>query len=245
MPFQLAPARQASKKLIAKLKPVWLGKGMRSIGRGASRIPLGPVITAVQTTGNVGSAVPYLQGVSSLVVSILQRADTVKRNREECKELAQLAQSVMAMVANVTRDMPQDELDEKMKEHVTELETDMEEIIKTMTRLQNKPVWRRFLRKDKHSDALSKHHQGLTHALVMFQAKGLVAIGHAQHRDRLQTAATLQKLQTAGVICSSSALISHRLFFLALDSCMTLAHHATLRIEPNLFLTKVVQMQVL
>lgn len=75
MLFQLAPARQTSKKLIAKLKPVWLGKGMRSIGRGASRIPLGPVITAVQTTGNVGSAVPYLQGVSSLVVSILQRVD--------------------------------------------------------------------------------------------------------------------------------------------------------------------------
>lgn len=75
MPLQLAPVRKTSKKLIAKLKPVWLGKGMRSIGRGAARIPLGPVITAVQTTGNVGSAVPYLQGVSSLVVSILQRVD--------------------------------------------------------------------------------------------------------------------------------------------------------------------------
>lgn len=75
MPLHLTPIRQASKKLIAKLKPAWLGKGMRSIGRGASRIPLGPVITAVQTTGNVGSAVPYLQGISSLVVSILQRAD--------------------------------------------------------------------------------------------------------------------------------------------------------------------------
>lgn len=46
---------------------------------------------------------------------------------------------------------------------------DMKEIIKTMTHLQDKPVWRRFLRKDKHSDALAKHHQGLTHALVMFQ----------------------------------------------------------------------------
>lgn len=78
MPFQLAPARQASKKLIAKLKPVWLGKQMRSIGRRASRIPLGPVITVVQTTGGVGSAVPYLQGFSTLVVSILQRADVSK-----------------------------------------------------------------------------------------------------------------------------------------------------------------------
>ncbi|EIW62900.1 uncharacterized protein TRAVEDRAFT_69110 [Trametes versicolor FP-101664 SS1] len=213
MPFQLAPARQASKKLIAKLKPVWLGKGMRSIGRGASRIPLGPVITVVQTTGNVGSAVPYLQGVSSLVVSILQRADTVKRNREECEELAWLAKSVVSTVGNVTRDVPEDELDEKMKEHITELERNMTEIMKTMRHLQDKPVWRRFVRKDKHSDALAKHKQGLTHALAMFQTKELVAIRHAQHRDHVQTAATLQELQTAGVIYSSTALIFHRLFF--------------------------------
>lgn len=112
----------------------------------------------------------------------------------------------------------------------------MTEIMKTMGHLQDKPVWRRFVRKDKHSDALAKHKQGLTHALVMFQVgfflftasiylfhpmkfeqtKELVAIRHAQHRDHVQTAATLQELQTAGVIYSSTALIFHRLFFLAL-----------------------------
>lgn len=47
----------------------------------------------------------------------------MKRNREECKELAQLAQNVVAIVANVTKDVPQDELDERMKEHIAELET--------------------------------------------------------------------------------------------------------------------------
>lgn len=46
----------------------------------------------------------------------------MKRNREECKELARLAENVVFMVANVTRDVPSDGLDEKMKEHVTELE---------------------------------------------------------------------------------------------------------------------------
>lgn len=47
---------------------------------------------------------------------------TVKRNREECEELARLAKSVVSTVGNVTREVPEDELDEKMKEHITELE---------------------------------------------------------------------------------------------------------------------------
>ncbi|KAL1942385.1 hypothetical protein VTO73DRAFT_5987 [Trametes versicolor] len=168
MPLRLAPIRQASKKLATKLKPIWLGKGMRSIGRGVSRIPLKPVAAAVQATGDVGSAVPFLQGISSVVATILQRAETVKQNRKECKELANLAMSVESAVRGVIEDVPEDELDEKMKKHIAELEKDMNGIVETMTRLKSKPVWRRFLRKDKHSDALVEHRQRLKHGLNMF-----------------------------------------------------------------------------
>ncbi|OJT11781.1 hypothetical protein TRAPUB_11671 [Trametes pubescens] len=169
MPLYSKPIRQTSKKLLAKLKPVWLGKGIRCIGRGVSHIPLGPVITAVQTTGNVGSAVPYLQGMSSLVALILQRADAVKRNREECKDLARLAERVMSAMVEVIGDVPEDELDGKTTKHIAELKKDMNEIVEIMERLKGKSVLRRFLRKDKHSDALAKHKQGLTYALVIFQ----------------------------------------------------------------------------
>lgn len=79
MPLRLTLIRQASKKLVAKLKPKWLGKGMRSISRGISRIPLNPVVAAVQAIGNVGSSVPFLQGVSSIVATILQRTEVSTR----------------------------------------------------------------------------------------------------------------------------------------------------------------------
>lgn len=115
----------------------------------------------------------------------------MKRNREECKELARLAEKVVSTVVEVTRDMPRDELDEKMKGHIAELERcfliihctaftvliivyvvaihrDMNEIVETMTHLKDKPVWRRFLRQAKHSDALAKHKQRLEHAPIMF-----------------------------------------------------------------------------
>ncbi len=46
---------------------------------------------------------------------------------------------------------------------------DINEIVEIMERLKGKSVLRRFLRKDKHSDALAKHKQGLTYALVIFQ----------------------------------------------------------------------------
>lgn len=55
MPFGLAPIRQASKKLATKLKPMRLGKGMRSTVRGVSRIPLNPVVAGVHATANGGS----------------------------------------------------------------------------------------------------------------------------------------------------------------------------------------------
>lgn len=116
----------------------------------------------------------------------------MKRNGEKCKELARLAEKVLSTMVEVIGDVPEDELDEKTKKHIKELERcilfttsslpgvlttvctvafhrDMKEIIKIMEHLQDKPVWRRFLRKDKHSDALAKHHQGLTHTLAMFQ----------------------------------------------------------------------------
>lgn len=52
---------------------------------------------------------------------------------------------------------------------IVAFDRNMTEIVKTMRHLQDKPVWRRFVRKDKHSDALAKHKQRLTHALAMFQ----------------------------------------------------------------------------
>lgn len=46
----------------------------------------------------------------------------------------------------------------------------MEQIVKTMTRLERTPVWRRFWRKDKHDDALIEHKKSLEHArLRIFQ----------------------------------------------------------------------------
>lgn len=114
----------------------------------------------------------------------------MKQNRKECKELASLAMSVGSAVRGIIEDVPEDELDEKMKKLIAELEKctlftaslftalitvhivafckDMNEIVKIMTRLKDKPVWRRFLRKDKHSDALAEHKQRLKHGLNMF-----------------------------------------------------------------------------
>lgn len=72
MPLHFATVRQASKKLVTKLK---FGTAMRSTGRAFSRIPLSPFIAVVQATGNVGSSVPFLQGISSVAATILQRAE--------------------------------------------------------------------------------------------------------------------------------------------------------------------------
>lgn len=46
----------------------------------------------------------------------------MKQNRKECKELANLAMSVESAVRGVIEDVPEDELDEKMKKHIAELE---------------------------------------------------------------------------------------------------------------------------
>ncbi|KAL1942397.1 hypothetical protein VTO73DRAFT_5999 [Trametes versicolor] len=119
MPLHLAIVRQASKKLVTRLKS---GTTMRSIGRSFSRIPLSPFITVVQATGNVGSSVPFLHGISSVVATILQRAEAVKRNYEECEEIADLAKGVELAVKAAIGDAPEDELDEKTKEHIAELE---------------------------------------------------------------------------------------------------------------------------
>ncbi|KAL1950838.1 hypothetical protein VTO73DRAFT_5962 [Trametes versicolor] len=170
MPLRLVPSRQFSKTLATKLRPVWLGRGIRSLGRGISRIPIGPVIVAVETAGNVGSSVPVVQGISSAVVTLLQRAQGVGRNREECKALATLAESVASAVVDATGDVRElEELDEKTLLSLAELEWRMEQIVKTMTRLERKPVWRRFWHKDKHDAALIEHKESLKHALRIFQ----------------------------------------------------------------------------
>ncbi|EIW55021.1 uncharacterized protein TRAVEDRAFT_51150 [Trametes versicolor FP-101664 SS1] len=169
MPRRLAQLRQVSKTLPAKLRPVWLGRGIRYLGRGISRIPIAPVITVVETAGNVGSSFPLVQGISSVTITLLQRAQVVGRNRKECKELACLAESVTSAVVEATNDVQEEELDEKFLLHLAELEWRMEQIVNTMTRLERKPTWRRFWRKDKHDDALIEHKKSLEHALRIFQ----------------------------------------------------------------------------
>lgn len=71
MSTNLARVRQVSMTL---LRPVWLGREMRRLGRGISRIPLGPIIVAAKTTGTVGSPIPLVQAISSIVVIALQSA---------------------------------------------------------------------------------------------------------------------------------------------------------------------------
>ncbi|EIW51552.1 uncharacterized protein TRAVEDRAFT_54488 [Trametes versicolor FP-101664 SS1] len=168
--------RQFSKTLTTKLRLAGLGRGLRSLGKGISRIPIDPVIVAVETAGNMGSSVPVVQGISSAAVSLLQRAQGVGRNREKCKALAALAESVASAVVDATGDIRNvGDLDEKTLLNLAELEWRMEQIAKTMTRLERKPVWRRFWHKDKHDEALTEHKESLKHALRIFQGTGKCA----------------------------------------------------------------------
>ncbi|KAL1949000.1 hypothetical protein VTO73DRAFT_10806 [Trametes versicolor] len=194
MPRRLPQLRQVSKTLAAKLRPVWLGRGIHSLGRGISRIPIAPVIAVVETAGNVGSSFSIVQGISSVTVTLLQRAQAVGRNRKECKELALLAESVTSAVVDATSDV-QEELDEKMLLHLAELEWRMAQIADTMTRLERKPTWRRFWRKDKHEDALIEHKKSLEHALRIFQMKEIVSGRCAQRREHRQI---IEALHAAG-----------------------------------------------
>lgn len=140
MPRRLASFRQLSKILTSKLHLAWLGRGIRYLGRGMSRIPIGPVIVAVEAAGHVGSHLPIVQGISSTTVTLLQRAQVsvaspglicpsaqgvlqrVGRNRTECKELAALAGSVASAVVEATGDVREDELDETTRPRLAELE---------------------------------------------------------------------------------------------------------------------------
>ncbi|EIW55019.1 uncharacterized protein TRAVEDRAFT_22824 [Trametes versicolor FP-101664 SS1] len=131
MSTHLARVRQVSIKL---LRLAWLGREMRRLGRGISRIPLGPFIVAAKTTGTVGSPIPLVQAISSIVVIALQSAQGVKRNHKQCKELANLARAVVSAVVDATSDMPEEELDEKTMVHLAELEWCVQEMLSNQPR---------------------------------------------------------------------------------------------------------------
>lgn len=86
--------------------------------------------------------------------------------------------SVESAVRGVIEDVPQDELDEKMKKHIAELRKcilftvsfftaliimqrtccrDTDDIVEIMTQLKIKPVWRRFLRKESTIASAQRH----------------------------------------------------------------------------------------
>lgn len=52
----------------------------------------------------------------------------------------------------------------------------MKKIVETMIHLRGKPAWRRFWRKDKHSNALAVHKQHLEHARAVFLVGFLLLI---------------------------------------------------------------------
>ncbi|KAI0370535.1 hypothetical protein BV20DRAFT_1052293 [Pilatotrama ljubarskyi] len=184
MPSPLTSTRRVSKKFAAVLRTVRLATALRRVGRGISRVPLEPLITVVEASDNIASSVPFVQGITSTVATLMKRAEDVKQNRKECKELAQSAERVISLVVAATSGISEDEMDDKMKLNLAELEWQvrMERIVGTMTKLGTQSAVRRFWRKDKHAAALAEHQRALNDALNEFQVKESIAGRLAQRR---------------------------------------------------------------
>ncbi|KAH9852261.1 hypothetical protein C2E23DRAFT_826565 [Lenzites betulinus] len=201
MPRGLLSLRPLPKgfKWATKLKPggTKFAAGVRCLGRKITKIPLEPAIAVVKAGG---SSVPFMQGISSVVVLVLKRAQSVKQNKKECKELARLSESVLTAVLDATNGVPEEELDDKMRLHLAELEwcvcVTAYECLNIMGRLDGKPFLRRFWRKDKHTDALVEHKGALEHALNIFQTKWPIAAYHAQRAGQAQLFTAIGEMRT-------------------------------------------------
>ncbi|KAI0758025.1 hypothetical protein C8Q74DRAFT_1441667 [Fomes fomentarius] len=167
--------RILSARSMAALRPRF-GRATRPVKDIVRKSPVGleNAAFAMQMAGQLGSSVPYLQGVMEATAKILERIEAVKRNHKDCKELGEHAQSIIDMMWSTTEKMAEEDLDDLLRLHLAELETALLGIITAMHDLRKQSKFQRILRKQHNDAALSEHKEKLKNAFLAFQFKELI-----------------------------------------------------------------------
>ncbi|KAI0716773.1 hypothetical protein C8Q76DRAFT_617167 [Earliella scabrosa] len=141
-----------------------------------SPVEIGTVVTALKVTGQIASSVPFLPGITEATVTILERVDNVKRNRRECKELAELAQTITTALVTATSGIADEDMDDDMKLNLAEYEWRLQRVVDTMRELRSRSWVQRLLRKDEQEAALAEHRESLKNAWTIFQVRYMLRV---------------------------------------------------------------------
>ncbi|TVU46570.1 hypothetical protein EJB05_06111, partial [Eragrostis curvula] len=110
------------------------------------------------------ATIAQIAGVDAygLIALIVQRAETVRRNRHECAQLAQQAETIGALLPQVQREHPE------MDRALGKLEATLREACVLVSACQGSSYFRRFLRSDKHAEQFRRLKEKIDFYLQIF-----------------------------------------------------------------------------
>ncbi|PIL37752.1 hypothetical protein GSI_01446 [Ganoderma sinense ZZ0214-1] len=130
---------------------------------------LSGIKVAAAVAGKVGGSVPYMQGIVDAANEVVACAEAMKNNRKECKKIAALTEELVKGVLAETDGVEEDELSERSRLNLAELEWKLETVGKAMKEMRKMTLLRRLLSKDEHATQLVEHRRTLQDAVVKFQ----------------------------------------------------------------------------
>ncbi|KAM5542528.1 hypothetical protein V8D89_003987 [Ganoderma adspersum] len=138
------------------------------------RLPRGATVlsgikVAAVVAGRLGSSVPYMQGIVEAANEVIAYAEAMKSNRKECKEIAALAEELVRGLLAETGGVKEDELSERSRLGLAELQRKLETIGKAMRDMGRTTLVRGILLKENHAAQLVDHRRTLQDAVAKFQ----------------------------------------------------------------------------
>ncbi|TFK47958.1 hypothetical protein OE88DRAFT_1763635 [Heliocybe sulcata] len=131
-------------------------QGVDETRRGANA--LGVLKDALIVLANVadgGLNVPFLKGCAQIVIQLIDAAQAVKSNKDDCRDVARTAAETMLGVADALKGQKTDTLDASFKSHLEQLQLKLDEICRAMLALAGRKYYQRFLTRSADQSAIA------------------------------------------------------------------------------------------